>query len=220
MDSTVDPIAEERRKAEVVSSVLAHGDFPVRGKPDAAVTLTVFSDFEYPYCSRFAAIMKDLSPEETANVRLVFRHLPLPMHLWARPAAEATACAQEQGNSYFWALHDFVFDHQKELNGDNLLQKLAETSKPLAGFDQRKFAACIIKREAAGRVDRDVAFAQENGINATPTVFLNGQRIRVAAPEQLRTLFRELQSPNTPVAVAPSAPAAQPAPERAVKGDQ
>jgi hypothetical protein len=148
------------------------------------VTLAVFSDFQCPYCSRFAAIVKDLAPEEAAKVRLVFRHLPLPMHSWARPAAEATACAQEQGDSYFWGLHDFLFDHQKEITRDNILQKLAEAEKSVSGFDQGKFAACVIERKTAAQVERDISFAQEHGINATPTVFLNGQQTQIVVAER------------------------------------
>jgi protein-disulfide isomerase len=192
MDVKVDPIAEEKQKAEALSAGLTGGDFPARGKADAPVTLTVFSDFECPYCSQFAAIMKDLSPDTASKVRLVFRQLPLSMHPWARPAAEATACAQEQGNSYFWDFHDFLFDRQKDITRDNVLQKLAESAKSLPGFDQRKFAACVIERKTAAQVDRDVSFAQDNAINATPTVFLNGHRTKIVGPEQLQTLVREI----------------------------
>jgi protein-disulfide isomerase len=200
IDATTDPVADGSQKAEAFSAGLTRGDFPARGRAGAPVTLTVFSDFECPYSSRFAAIVKELSPEDTAKVRLVFRNLPLSMHPWARPAAEAAACAQEQGNSYFWALHDFIFDHQKELTGDNLLQKLAESARPLSGFDQGKFAACVIERKTAAQIDKDVAFAEQNAINATPTAFLNGQRTQIVAPEQLGTLIRELSEPDQPAA--------------------
>jgi protein-disulfide isomerase len=198
MDSNGDPIAEEKQRAEALYAGLTHGDFPTRGKTNAPVTLAVFSDFQCPYCSRFAAIVTDLAPEEAAKVRLVFRHLPLPMHSWARPAAEATACAQEQGDSYFWGLHDFLFDHQKEITRDNILQKLAEAEKSVSGFDQGKFAACVIERKTAAQVERDISFAQEHGINATPTVFLNGQQTQIVAAEQLQTLLREIGgAPNS-----------------------
>ena len=190
MDSTADPVAEERRKTEALSAGLVKGDFPTRGQTAAPLTLAVFSDFECPYCARFATTMKELSPEETAKVRLVFRYMPLPMHPWARPAAEAAACAQEQGNSYFWALHDFIFDHQKELTRDNLLQKLAESAKSLSGFDPRKFSSCVVERRTAAQIDRDIAFAEQNSVDGTPTVFVNGKRIQIVGPEQLRTLIR------------------------------
>ena len=134
----------------------------------------------------------------------MFYNLPLGMHPWARPAAEAAACAQQQGNEYFWALHDFIFDRQKDLNRDNLLGKLAEVTKGLKDFDQGKFAVCVMERKTSAEVDQAVAFAQQNGINATPSVFINGQKTQVVAPEQLHTLIRQLSEKL--VAPAPEAP--------------
>jgi protein-disulfide isomerase len=192
LDSTVDPVVEERQKAEALAASLTRGNLPVLGKQDAPVTIAVFSDFQCPYCARFAALMKEVLPSEADKVRLVFHNFPLPMHPWARPAAEAAACAQEQGNNYFWALHDFMFEQQKDLNRDNLLGKLAEVTKKLTGFDQGKFAVCVMERKTAAQVDQEVAFAQQNGINATPTAFINGQKTQVVAPEQIRTLIRQL----------------------------
>ncbi len=192
LDSTVDPAVEERQKAEALAASLTRGNLPVLGKQDAPVTIAVFSDFQCPYCVRFAALMKEVLPSEADKVRLVFHNFPLPMHPWARPAAEAAACAQQQGNSYFWALHDFMFEQQKDLNRDNLLGKLAEVTKKLTGFDQGKFAVCVMERKTAAQVDQEVAFAQQNGINATPTAFINGQKTQVVAPEQIRTLIRQL----------------------------
>jgi protein-disulfide isomerase len=116
------------------------------------------------------------------------------MHAWARPAAEAALCAQEQGDSYFWALHDFMFEHQKEIAPDTLQPKLAAAAKGFDGFDQSRFATCLVERRTAPRVEEDVAFAQKNGINATPTVFINGRQTKVVAPEQLRTIIQQLST--------------------------
>src|ERR1039457_1106609 len=80
-----------------------------------------------------------------------------------------------------------MLDQQKDLNRDNLLGKLADVTKGLTGFDQGKFAVCVMERKTAAEVDKDVAFAQQNGINATPTAFINGQKTQVVGPEQRRT---------------------------------
>lgn len=82
-------------------------------------------------------------------------------------------------------------------------------TKALAGFDQGKFAVCVMERKTAAEVDKDVAFAQQNGINATPTAFINGQKTQVVAPEQLRTLIRQLSE-----GAKPASPAADPAPAK------
>lgn len=209
IDSTVDPAAEERLKAEALAAGLTRSDLPARGKPDAPVTIAVFSDFQCPYCARFAGMVKELTPAEADKVRLVYHSYPLSMHPWARSAAEAAACAKQQGNQYFWPLHDFLFDHQKDLNRDNLLGELAEVTRGLAGFDQAKFAMCVVERKTAAAVDQEVAFAGQNGINATPTVFVNGKRTQVSAPEQLSALIREPSgAPKASVAAGPASRAA------------
>lgn len=193
MDATVDPLVEEREKQKALAAGLTNGAFPALGPLKAPVTLTVFSDFECPYCAQLASMLKDdVLPAEGAQVRVVYRYFPLPMHPWARPAAEAAACAEEQSNVAFWELHDFMFQHQKELTPENLRQKLLEETKGFANFDQAKFESCVAGKAAAANVDQDVTFALDNGISATPTVFVNGVQTRVTAPEQLLTLIRQI----------------------------
>ena len=205
LDSTIDPVVEERQKAEALASNLARPNFPARGKQDAPVTIAVFSDFQCPYCARFAAAMKEVGPTDADRVRLVFHNFPLPMHPWAKPAAEAAACAQQQGESYFWALHDYMFEHQKVLDRDNLLGKLAELTRRLKGFDQATFATCVIERKTTAEVEQEVAFAQQNGINATPTLFVNGQKTQAATVEQLRALIRQAGEATKASAADPAA---------------
>ena len=80
---------------------------PVRGKADAPVTLVVFSDFECPWCSKLEPILAELLSQNQDKLRIVFKHLPLPMHPQAEPAALAAIAAQKQGK--FWEMHDALF---------------------------------------------------------------------------------------------------------------
>jgi protein-disulfide isomerase len=193
LDSSIDPIEEERQKERALMAGLANGDFPALGPRTAPVTITVFSDFQCPYCARMAGVLRnEVLPAEPENVRLVFRNLPLPMHPWARPAAEAAGCAREQGGSYFWSMHDYLFEHQGEITPDNLQQKLLGYTKQLHNFDQSRFKACLAAKRIAGEIDADMSFATQNAINATPTLFFNGKRARVSGAEQIRTIVREL----------------------------
>ena len=194
LDSHVDPAVEDRQKADALVAGLTRSELPVRGRSDAPVTIAVFSDFQCPFCAGFAATMKAALATESDKVRLVFHSFPLSMHAWARPAAEAAACAQQQGSPFFWELHDFMFEHQKELAPDTLQPKLAEFTKGLSGFDQGKFAMCLVERKTASQIDQDIAFGQQNGINGTPTAFVNGQKTQIVSPEQVRTLIRQLSA--------------------------
>jgi protein-disulfide isomerase len=136
----------------------------------------------------------------------------IPARIPAFPASDAplgaaglgaAACAQEQGMDFFWRLHDFLFDHQRELTPENLRTRIDEYARGLEKFDGAKFSQCMTEKRTAAKIDGDVKFALENGINATPTLFINGQRTRLSGPEHLRTLIRELSKPAaTPTPVA------------------
>jgi len=199
LDANSDPTREATENQKDFADV-ARGDLPALGPPDAPVTITVFSDFECPYCARFAGIIrKDVLPAEGKQVRLVFRQFPLSMHPWARTAAEASACAYQQKNEYFWSFHDFFFDHQHELGPQNIQQQILDHARGIAGLDQAKFKSCIAREGGKALVEREVAYGNAHGIGATPTVFVNGKQTEVVAPEQLLTIIRELGStPSRP----------------------
>lgn len=194
LDSSIDPEEEERRKEQVLSAGLKGGDYPASGQANAPVTLTVFSDFQCPYCAKLARMLSaEILPDEAGIARLVFRHFPLQMHAWARAAAEATACAQEQSNEYFWKLHDFLFEHQSEFTPGNVQQRLFEEASHYANFDPGAYRRCVSARKTKEKVEKDIAFGTTAGITGTPTLFVNTHRLQgVAGPEQIRTLIREL----------------------------
>src|ERR1700733_5178503 len=133
--------------------------------------MTIFSDFQCPYCSQLARMLnKEILPTQGKTTRIVFRYFPLTMHPWARPAAEAVACAQEQGDEYFWRPHDFLFEQQHQFNPNNVVAKITEETKGFQKFDSGRFAACLASKRTAPEIDRDIAFGTENGVDGTPTV--------------------------------------------------
>lgn len=198
LDTTVDPVEEERKRRQALLDGLTRGDFPAIGPEGAPVTVTVFSDFQCPYCADMATLLRHhvLPLVDPGKVRLVFRHFPLPMHNWAREAAEAASCAQEQGNDYFWRMHDALFELQSELSPANVIEKLAEQAESFPRFDSERFSRCVAARAASAHIDRDLAFGTENGVTGTPTVFVNDRRVS-GGFEQIVTLIRELAEAQT-----------------------
>ena len=86
---------------------------PALGPDDAPITIVEFSDFQCPYCKRVVPTLHQLHEKYADQVRIVFRHLPLDkIHDRARPAAEASACANQQNG--FWAFHDMLFENSPE----------------------------------------------------------------------------------------------------------
>lgn len=192
LDSHVDPVEEEWRHARELAADLAKGDAASLGPKDAPVTLVLFSDFQCPFCSQMAAgLMREILPSEGDKIRLIFRNFPLPMHPWARAAAEAAACARTQGDKYFWPLHDYIFTHQRELTAANMTSKLTEQAAAVEGFDAARLKACVDRKETAAKVDQDLALGKEMQISGTPTLFINGQRVTGYRAAEIRTLIRE-----------------------------
>jgi protein-disulfide isomerase len=112
-------VTEARQKAALLMGELAQNRGTSKGNATAPVTIVEFSDFQCPYCKKLAETMNQLSPDERAKVRVVFHHLPLPMHAWARTAAEAAGCAQLQGPEVFWGMHDQLFANQDKLDQES-----------------------------------------------------------------------------------------------------
>ncbi len=161
---------------------------PSRGPAGARVTIVEFADFQCPYCSRAAHTVDGVLTAYSGQVRLVFRHFPLSFHEKAPLAAEAAACADEQGR--FWAYHDVLFDHQDALEASDL-QAHALT----AGLDAAKFTACLSSGRAKKAVERDMEVGKRLGITGTPAFFINGTELSGAQPEEAfrKVIDRELE---------------------------
>lgn len=146
------------------------------GPPDAPVNIVVFSDFQCPYCSQLAkTIRQDLPKKYGDKVHIVFADFPLTnVHPWARVAAESGRCLGEQNPSAFWAFHDWIFDHQKDINPSNLRDKTMEVAKAQS-LDLAKLATCLDTHASAAAIDKSVQVARLLQVQQTPTFFVNGR---------------------------------------------
>jgi protein-disulfide isomerase len=163
---------------------------PSRGPENAPVTIVEFSDFQCPYCGREYPVVERLMKEYDGRVRLVFRHFPLDFHNFAQKAAEAGACAADQGGEKFWKLHDRMFTNQQKLAVDDL----KGYAKDL-GLDSARFDKCLDGSEKRTLVESDEKAGQEAGVTGTPAFFVNGIFINGAVPyEQFKdAIERELK---------------------------
>jgi Na+/H+ antiporter NhaA len=142
----------------------------LRGPEHAPVTLLEYGDFECPYCGQAEPIVRELLQSFGADLRYVFRHLPLAdVHPNAQMAAEAAEAAGAQGR--FWDMHDALLDHQDELT-PTALRGYAEK----LGLDVERLWDEVRRRVHAPRVAEDVRSADESGVAGTPTFFINGRR--------------------------------------------
>lgn len=154
---------------------VSDGGRPSKGPTKAPVQIIEFSDFECPFCFRVNPTVAQVLGTYGDRIRLVYRHLPLPNHPNARPAAEAAACANEQGK--FWEYHDRLFADQSKLAAADLKKHAADL-----GLDAGKFNACVETRRFQKDVDADMDAAQLLGVSGTPHFFINGRPLSGAQP--------------------------------------
>jgi protein-disulfide isomerase len=176
---------EAGREAELAQAIA--GD-PVRGNPDAPVTIVEYSDFQCPYCARGFETMEQVLEKYPQDVKFVFKHFPLDaIHPWARPAAIASVCAAEQSAEAFWTLHDAYFENQKALNAGNVIDKskefLAGTSIDFAQWETCSTdSSSEAHQAAAAQVQTDLETGQGLGVSGTPGFFVNGEFLNGAQP--------------------------------------
>jgi protein-disulfide isomerase len=151
------------------------GDAPARGNPEARVTIVMFSEFQCPYCARVQVTIEQIRKTYGDDVRFVWRHLPLPFHDRAVPAALAAEAAREQGR--FWEMHEQLFAHQQALAPEDL-----EGQARAVGLDLGRFRASMAGEGARARIDRDRRLGEALGVRGTPSFFINGRRLVGAQP--------------------------------------
>lgn len=148
---------------------------PAKGAETAKVTIVEFSDFQCPFCSKAEPSVDEVMKNYSDKVKVVFRHFPLDFHDKAFKAAEAAACAEEQGK--FWEFHKTLFANQGALSIDDL-----KTHAKTLGLDSKKFDACLDGGSMKAKVDADMSAGKAVGVNGTPAFFINGILISGAQP--------------------------------------
>lgn len=160
------PRGEAPQAAAVPTEPVSLAGAEIDGGATAKVALLVYSDFECPFCARFA---RDTLPQiqeryvRPGRVLVAFRHYPLPNHQFARQAAEAAECAGRQGE--FWKYHDLLFLNPKRLDRPSL-----DASARDVGLDTVKFAVCMAG-QASADVEADRSRGEPLGVSGTPTFF-------------------------------------------------
>ena len=125
--------------------------------------------------------MLDRYPKE---VKLAFKHFPLRNHKFARKAAIASLAAKKQGK--FWEFHDKLFENVSRLSD----QKIREIAREL-GLNQEAFEREMKAQDLQGRISRDIRDGKEAGVRGTPTIFVNGRRLKSRGLEGFQILIEK-----------------------------
>jgi len=164
---------------------------PVKGNPNAKVTIVNYDDFQCPFCSRMHSTLFDnVFKDYSDKVRVIYKDYPLvEIHPWAMHAAIAGNCLGEQNSQAYWDFADYVHANQRVIAGksrteaftnlDNAAKEQAQKYK----LDQDKLQACVQKQDESG-VRASMAEGDKLGVDSTPTLFINGERFTGVVPEQ------------------------------------
>lgn len=144
---------------------------PFKGPEDAPVVLTIFDDFECPYCARLVPVLDQVVKQYPEAVKLVFKHFPLRNHKHAVKAALASMAAEKQGK--FWEFHDLLFANYNQLS-DEKIEEIAQT----LNLDMERFKTDMQDPALVNTIRQDIMQAVNAGVRGTPTLFVNGKRLQ------------------------------------------
>lgn len=196
---------------------------PIRGNPNAKVTVINYDDLECPYCARMhRSLFPDTLERYKDKVRFIYKDDPLTeLHPWAMRAAIDANCLGAQSTPVYWAYVDYLHSHGQEINGEDrdvnksnaALDRIARQEATLAKLDEAKLDACIARQDDS-QVKASAHEADTLGVSGTPAIFVEGERIEGFVPEQqLWTVIdRALRAAGEQPPSPPPAPAVQPKP--------
>ena len=166
---------------------------PIRGNPNAKVTVINFDDLECPYCARMhSSLFPTTMDRYKDKVRFVYKDDPLTdLHPWAMHAAVDANCLAELSSPVYWNFVDYVHAHGQEVNGEDrnltksfsALDRIAREEATLAKLDSAKLDACLAKQDET-QVRASAKEAETLGIDGTPALFVDGERINGALPAE------------------------------------
>lgn len=177
-DSTTDPVIEElkalaRRKP---------GDPLALGKPDAPVVLISYSEFQCPFCGKFA---RDTEPTliskyvDAGVLRIEWRDFP---YLGDESTTAAVAGRAAAAQNRFWQFHDALYADQQPVNSGRITKEFLTGIAKKAGLDIARFSADLGDQKLRDAVETDFSEGQRIGVTGTPAFLVNGTPIMGAQP--------------------------------------
>ena len=214
-DLTKDPFAELMSKIDVTGR-------PARGAKGAKVVVVNFDDFECPFCSRMhQTLFPEIFKEYGDRVSFVYKDYPLAeIHPWAIHAAVDANCLAGLNADAYWDFADYIHANKREVDNEktpgarlDAIDRMVQLQGQRHNVDVVKLLACV-RAQNEDAVKASMKEADDLGVSATPTLFINGQKIDGAVPisEVRAALDSALKEAGQPVPVhASSAPATAPA---------
>jgi len=217
LDLSKDPYVETMKKIDVSGR-------PVRGNKNAKVVVVNYDDFQCPFCSRMhATLFPELLKEYGDRVAFIYKDFPLEeIHPWATHAAVNAGCLAAQSPDAYWDFADYIHANQSEVNSEKTpgsrlaaVDRITLEQGKKHKLDEAKLEACI-KAQNDSAVKASVHEGDQLGISATPTMYVNGQKVDGALPiDELRqVLDHALEQAGVSPPAHPAASGEAPAPSQ------
>jgi protein-disulfide isomerase len=188
LDLTKDPYTEIMKKIDTTGR-------PARGNKDAKIVVVNYDDFECPFCSHMhATLFPEIFKDYGDRVLFIYKDYPLEeIHPWAIHAAVDANCLNAQSADAYWDYADYMHSEQNSVRNIKErqaqyaeLDKLALVNGQKHNLNESQLQACI-KAQDDKAVRASMREGDGIGVEATPTLFVNGAKVDGAVPaEQVR----------------------------------
>lgn len=199
-------------------------DRPVRGNPNAKVTIINFDDLECGYCARMHQTFFPATMDRYKGlVKFIYKDFPLEeIHPWALHAAVDANCLADQSGDVYWKYVDYLHTHGHDIEGEDrdikksyaALDRVAKQQATLGKLDEPKLDACVAKQDES-KVKQSEQEALSMGLEGTPAIFIDGEKIPGALPEN--ALWVVIDRALRAQGVQPPPPAQTAAPDQQAK---
>jgi protein-disulfide isomerase len=156
-------------------------DRATEGTKGAPIQIVEYSDFQCPYCGKGYQVVQQVLKEYKGKVHFMFKHLPLPMHPLAMPAAQRFEAIALQSAEKAYKFHNEVFENQRKLGGPDG-EKFLDTVAAKVGANVAQMKKDMNSDKVKARIDADMAEAEKFGISGTPGFVVQGVSVRGAYP--------------------------------------
>ncbi len=168
------------QEPEPFAQSISADDDPFTGAPNAPITVVMFSDFQCPACAGAYPALKKVMAEYPGKIRFVVRDFPLVnIHDFAFTAAIAANAAKKQGKYFEYT--DLLYGNQESLDDDALLGYAKRLN-----LDLKQFMKDFKDPALIAEVERDMRDGNRYGVSSTPTIFVNGVKVRRISEDSIR----------------------------------
>ena len=165
-----------------------------KGATESATLLIEYSDFQCPACRQYYPVVKQLVEEKGDQFMFAYRHFPLTQHENADEAAQAAEAAGRQGK--FWEMHDLLFERQDAWVETGSPDETFLTYAEELELNKEQFEADYQAQELKDKINNDYNSGVKADVNATPTFFLNGEKIRPGSLDEFSLLIDQANKPQ------------------------